>query len=676
MAVNLTRLQEFFKHTLILIIILSVVPSQLWANDNHITQFRTPNQHALIIDAMQHIEKKQWEEAHKKVVQAKDPLGNKLYHWLLLLNTQKNDWTNDSFLRLSRFIRLNPQWPEIKEMKILAEGVMPENIASSEVLEWYDDYPPQTAYGMQRYTKTLLKTKQKKRAQDLLMEWWAKSELTVRQQQTIFREFGGLLTVGAHKRRFDALLHKGNNNNALEIANILGQGYPELARARIALKKNQKGLDTLIQRVPENLKNDSGLLYERLRWRRKRKLNEGALEILAQEVNPDTIHNIKSWWTERRILIRRLLEQGHYEHAYYYASRHIQRDGVPYAQAQWLAGWLALRFMQKPNEAYERFSVLYSKVKTPISRSRAAYWAGRAAQQLGQKKLAQSWYKNASEYQMTFYGQLAIEQLSLTNKLKRNKLPQLSTLDERNYKKSELVQASDIFRALEQKRRADQFMNAFLNVNQEPKAYRFMAEKLAQSGEYHAAVKVAKKATQKGLFLTKQSYPTITKHLVDINTAEWALIHAIIRQESVFDYKAKSHAGALGLMQLLPSTAKEVSRKLGLQYQKNWLTARPKYNMTLGAAYIAQLINYYDGSYPLAIAAYNAGPGRVNKWLKLYGDPRKKQIDLIDWIELIPIYETRNYVQRVLEGTYIYRLLLENIQLKPKENIHVAFNAR
>ena len=221
---------------------------------------------------------------------------------------------------------------------------------------------------------------------------------------------------------------------------------------------------------------------------------------------------------------------------------------------------------------------------------------------------------------------------------------------------------------------SEDFIKAFLQKDKTPKAYRFAAEHMEKKGNSHIAVKISKKAVKKGLFLTKQSYPTITKHLKNINYTEWALIHALIRQESMFDVNAKSSAGARGLMQLMPRTARHLAKSSGVPYRKSWLMSNPKYNITLGSYYIAQLINRYDGSYPLALAAYNAGPSRVNEWLNLFGDPRKGEVDMIDWIEIIPIYETRNYVQRVMEGVYIYRLRLKHIQKQPEKQLHVDYN--
>lgn len=647
------------------------------ASESPVNRLQSSNAKHLTIDALKHIKQNNWDAARAKIAQSKDPLASKIYYWLLLNNTNKAKWTNDLFIRLSRFIRQNPEWPDISKMKLRAEGAMPETLASSEVLAWYDDFPPKTTYGMRRYMDAMIIEGKLAKARAFLADWWASTLISRNQQREIFKKYGSFLTLDAHKKRFDALLYKGHYESVLGVAGVLGQGYPELARARIALAENKNaGLSKLIDKVPSYLRNDAGLLYERLRWRRKMDVDIGALEILANTPDASEIQNPKAWWGERHIMIRRLLEDGRYNQAYMLVNNHIQKEGFSYAQAQWLAGWMALRFVNKPEQALMRFSSMYKKVKTPVSKARAAYWAGRAAQELKQHDLAHDWYERAAPFKTVFYGQLAGAALSRKNKLSSSSLPKLSRSDKRSYNKNELVQAYNLFGAAGMTNKSHRFLHAFINSTGTPKSYMFAAEMTAKKGDMHESVKIAKKATRKGLFLTKQSYPTITKQLRSINNVEWALIHSLIRQESMFDPKAKSHAGALGLMQLMPATARETAKKINVSYRKEFLTSKPKYNILLGSTYIAQLIERYDGSYPLAIAAYNAGGGRVNSWLKTYGDPRKNEVDLVDWIELIPIYETRNYVQRVMEGSHIYRLRLDGIQTQPKEPLHIAIYSK
>ena len=652
-------------------------PFAVTATDNPVNRLQSTQAQKLTIQALQDIEKGEWEKARKKIAFSKDPLASKAYHWLMLVNNKNSNWNNQMFIRLSHFIRKNPEWPDIKKMKIRAEGAMPESISNAEVIAWYNDFPPKTPYGMGRYMDALIIEGDKRQARLFLVDWWANTFASRKQQKGVFKKYGNFLTLDAHKKRFDVLLHKGHYDSARAIAAVLGQGYPALANARIALmKKQNSGLADLIGKVPLSLHDDPGLLYERLHWRRKKGLYDGALDIIEKSPKASKISNPKKWWVERHIMIRHLIGLGQYKKAYALAREHVQKTGFSYAQAEWLTGWLALRFMNKPTEAYERFTALYQKVKTPVSKARASYWAGRAAQGMKQKGLAQRWYKKSSEFQTAFYGQLAAVEISQKDSLPKSELPHLSKSDRHAYRKNELVQMSVLFKKAGMNKQYESFIYSFLSAEETPKSYRFAAELAAQKGDFYSSVKIAKRATRKGLFLTKQSYPTITKQLSGEKTVEWALIHALIRQESMFDYDAKSPAGARGLMQIMPATARETAGKLKVPYKKKWLTSKPKYNIKLGSAYMNGLLKRYDGSYALSIAAYNAGPGRVNSWLKSYGDPRKGEVGLIDWIELIPIYETRNYVQRVLENTHIYRLRLKSIQLQPKHELYVAIHSK
>lgn len=641
------------------------------------TRPQTRQARQLTVKALRLIDKNKWKEAKDLIAKSKDPLAAKIYHWLLLTNTDKKDWNNRLFMSLSQFIRHNEQWPKVEKMKKSAEEVMPGTLSSNEVIAWYKSFPPQSFKGMRRYIDALIINGREENAKEVLAQWWAKSRISRAQQKQIVRDYKKYLTMEAHKKRCDTLLYKGDYGNALAIANLVGNGWPELARARMALAKNKNsGLGKLIDKIPSSLKNDPGLMYERLRWRRKRNLDKGALEILDKTPPAHTIQNKEKWWKERHIIIRRLLEDGKFQQAYELAAGHIQDKGFSHVQAEWVTGWLALRLINSPTEAYERFSILYGRVETPVSKARIAYWAGRAADDMGYKIMAQEWYKKAAQFKATFYGQMAASALSQENQLPQKRLPHLTSTQRKAYKLSELVQVSDIFLESGWPKTSEKFLKAFLKKDKTPKAYRFAAEHAAKKGSSYIAVKISKEAMKKGLFLTKQSYPTITRQIKNIHYVEWALIHALIRQESMFDINACSSAGARGLMQIMPATAQHIAKGLKIPYRKSWLTDKPKYNIKLGAYYIAQLVERYNGSYPLAIAAYNAGPSRVNEWLSMFGDPRKGEVDMIDWIELIPIYETRNYIQRVMEGVYIYRLRLKGIQKHPGKLLHVDMSSQ
>ncbi|MCK6419162.1 MAG: lytic transglycosylase domain-containing protein, partial [Alphaproteobacteria bacterium] len=399
---------------------------------------------------------------------------------------------------------------------------------------------------------------------------------------------------------------------------------------------------------------------------------KAALDILRHMPPAEKIANPEDWWKERHIMARRLMERRQFRDAYALVRQHGQTDGASYAEAEWLAGWLALEFLNNPARAYQHFEAMFERVNTPVSRARGAYWAAQAALQMKADALAETWLRNAAPYQTVYYGQLAGARLGLEQALSHAAPPKLNDADKQSYKSDELIRAARIFSDAGQSGRSGRFVHAFIARNTDPKAYRFAAEFAAEMGQYKQTIQIAKKATQEGLFLTLQSYPVIADHLRQVRV-EWALVHALIRQESQFDPQARSPAGALGLMQLMPATAREVGRKIGYNISTAALTANPQANIRLGTAYLQRLLDKYDNAYPLAIAAYNAGPSRVDEWLETFGDPRQGRIDWINWIETIPIYETRNYVQRVMEGVYVYRLRLKNIQKIPQEPLHVAY---
>ncbi len=631
------------------------IPASLYAIETPLSSLQTPHVYKETVDALKTISKGRWKEGSEMIAETKDPLAAKIYYWLLFTRSAEEE----GFLRLANFIRQNPEWPDIRSLRIKAEKSLSDASKSADIIAWFDDYPPLTAHGFDMYINALLGNGKTDKVRKLLAAWWAKTPLSREDQKALYQKYKAYIGKKAHIKRLDMLLFSGQYTNARAIARVLEGGYPALTEARIALAEQTGNVTALINRVPPNLKRDPGLLYERLRWRRRHDLDFAAMEILHDMPAQNEIQNPDEWWLERHIIIRRLLEQKRYDSAYLLASEHGQKQGLAYAQAEWLTGFLALRYQKRPATAFEHFQLLFTKVETPISRSRAAYWAGEAAKQLGQDEMAKHWVQKAAQYQSSYYGQLASEELQQQGYLPRIAPPSLTLSDKEHFNTMELVQAARLFHSADMREEATRFIQAFINTQESPQAYRFGAELAAELGHYHDAIRIAKKATQKGLFLTVQSYPIITDQLKGVKV-EWALVHALIRQESMFDFKARSPSGALGLMQVMPATAREVAKKSGLRHETSWLTAKPSHNIRIGTTYLQRMIDRYDGSYILAVAAYNAGPNRVDEWLKTFGDPRKGDVNVVDWVELIPVYETRNYVQRVMEGLYIYRLRLKN----------------
>jgi soluble lytic murein transglycosylase len=618
------------------------------------------------IKALKLIKKKKWSEAEKLIASTRDPLAAKLYYWFKY--TSNND--DLAFKRVASFIHQNPHWPYQRRMKINAEKLMDNQLNNDVILRWFSKHKPITYDGMELYLKTLDESGQEKLLIETLSEWWKTALIKPLQQQKILRLYSKYLSKDLNELRMDYLLFHEHFTNARAIAKLLGYGYPQLVEARIALSTKKPGVDKKITNVPTHLRDNPGLMYERLKWRRKHDLNFRAIEILHNSPPREKIANLEDWWKERHILARRLMENKQYESAYLLVAKHMQKEGLGFAQAEFLAGWLALRKVDKPWRAFEHFEALYHRTVTPVSKARGAYWTARASEALGHPDIARQWYQIAAKHQMVYYGQLALSVLSKEHQPPEQLPPKITIEGKNKFHSLELVQVIDILHRAGLRDETEKFFIALENSLEIPEYFRLAAEKAQKMKYNYHALRIAKKALKKNIYLVEQTYPTVVSKMKNVDL-EWALVHAIIRQESAFNDRAKSPAGALGLMQLMPSTAKEVARKLGYNYQASWLTKYPHHNIKLGTAYFEQLLDQFGGSYPLAIAAYNGGPGRVSRWLKENGDPRKHNVDIIDWIEMIPIYETRNYVQRVLEGTYIYRLKLRGIQKSAKASLHV-----
>jgi len=641
--------------------VLSVYPAI------HLLANTPPASDKKAIQALKALDQGAWAAARDIAASSSDPLTGKIFFWMMF--TTGNEGGN--FVQLTQFIRKNPHWPRIDKLREKAEKTMPADMPFSDVIVWFNDYTPQTPRGVDLYVSALISSGQTPKAREFLAGWWASTPLAREDQRTLFRKYNRYINTAAHHKRLDMLLFEERYDSALGIADVLQQGYPQLAQARIALAQENGNAEALLAQIPRNLRNDPGLSYERLRWRRKNDYNQGAIEILDRMPDIDKIQNPKGWWKERHIIIRRMLEEKNFKMAYHLASNHKLEQGAEFAEAEWLAGWLALRFMKDPKAAFARFQNMHQKVESPMSLSRAAYWAGRAAKVIGDSVSAARWYREAAKFQSMFYGQIAATELSLSGESLSAAPPKLTPEDFAKFRAHELVRAARLFHAAGMKSEASSFIKAFVEAEETPKAYLYGAELASDLERYYDAISIAKKAGTKGMFLTVQAYPVINDKIKDTRL-EKALVHSLIRQESMFDTDARSPAGALGLMQLLPTTAQETARKIGINHSTEWLTSKPDHNIRLGSAFLARLLDKYDGAYPLAIAAYNAGPGRIDKWLEIFGDPRTGQIDIIDWIELIPIYETRNYVQRVVEGTYVYRMRLKHMQNNPPQTLSMA----
>lgn len=579
----------------------------------------------------------------------------------------KADGPVSDFKTIAKFIQNHPDFPAMSKLRVQAERAMPSSISDQDALAWFTSNPPETVFGMQVYASALVDKGQRAEAKTAVNEWWKKADLTSTDQAKGWDAFAGAIDKTSNEARLRRLIHKDQYTNARALARKMGNGYMALTEARISMRTGKGNVDGLIRQVPASLQNDEGFLFDRLHWRRVKDNDSGAIEILSKSPSSDKMYDPEDWGKERGIIVRRLFEERKYSQAYKISANHKIKSGPGFAANEWMAGWLALEYLNKPWEAFEHFERLYHTVETPISKSRAAYWAGLASEKLGHPEVAKKWYDVGGKYPTTFYGQLSRAKTGNQNSIANNGVSSDAAI-----KNSALASAARWLRQNGNKAEAGMFLNKMIENAKTPGQFAAIAEVANSLSMKNVAIKAAQECEKvTGTSMVAYAFPKIEKYMTDVDV-EWALVHALVRQESRYDSEAISTAGARGLMQLMPATAKEVAKKAGMSHQTNWLLSKPGHNVALGTRYLNKLLVQYNGNYAMALAAYNAGPGRVNKWIGEIGDPRNPKVDLINWIEMIPIYETRNYVQRVLEGVYVYRQTLGRNKWKPDHGVDIA----
>ena len=579
--------------------------------------------------------------------QGSHPLADKIVAWLDL-GRRDSDAT---FSQLSAFIEANPDWPGLYGLYRNAELQLPESFSPAEVLAWFGDRLPITGKGALRHVAALWDSGQQTRARTAARQYWVDADFDADEEKIFHGRFRSLLAEDDEIARLDRLLWDRSSSSARRQIQRVPAGPAALARARLALIDNRPGVDALIERVPPQLRDDPGLTYERAAWRQQRGRFEGVVELI--EALPAQTAQNAAWWRLRNWVVWRALDRKDYALAYRMSAGHGHPEGIPFADGEWQAGWLAFKYLGQAATAYEHFVRLHDGVTSEISRSRGAFWAGEAASKLDRPEEARRWYEAAAAYPATFYGQLADQRLGQARVSPAVALLVISAAKRMAFEAKDTVEAVRLLGTLEQPRLQELFVARLRQDAQDLDDYRLVVELASEAGREDLALRTAKAARRDGHDLDSLLYP---RRALPIGPApEPALVLAVMRQESEFYPKARSPVGALGLMQLMPATARHSAQRMGLPFNRDRLTEDPDYNVRLGQAYLNELLEQFKGSYILALAAYNAGPSRANGWISLFGDPRDPSVDPINWIERIPFSETRNYVQRILESLVVYR---------------------
>jgi soluble lytic murein transglycosylase len=574
---------------------------------------------------------------------------------------------NYSFDEYASFLITYPSWPGEKGMRQNAEQAIDLlSYSPSQTAAYFDRMEPVTNTGRAKFAIALAAIGDVQRAENWARRAWRGGPLTDDDEARILSMMASKLTPDDHDIRADRLLWLKATRAAERVLPYTSPARRAGYAARLALKSGAIDTSAFLNAAGNSANSDAGLLADRAMTLRSQGNGWAARELIANRnplQQPPT--ETEEWYEVLLTLAREASTDGQYDVAYRIASRvddalpagALVRDqsiGVrdDYTSLTWLAGTLALERLNRPKDAVAMFDRYSQAAKSPQTRTKGSYWAGVASRRSGDTAAATRHFEAAAAYYDQFYGQLATEALGrpLIANTQVAAIPAVPSVNA-----SSVFQAARLAARYGDHKEQTLFLRAIANSVQSEQQYIDAISLSISIGRPDLSVMAGRNARVDGhSSLIPYGFPTV--NVPDDHRQNWTMIHAIARQESQFDREALSHAGARGLMQLMPGTAKETAGKISLGYSREALTADPDYNVKLGSTYIQRMMDYFGGSYPLAVAAYNAGPGNVNKWLRANGDPRTGSIAMLDWIEKIPIYETRNYVQRVLENAVVYDL--------------------
>ncbi len=580
-----------------------------------------------------------------------DPVAKKLAEWIIL----RSDDNGASAERYRAFISSNPSWPSQTFLRRRLEAALwDDHREDAAVWAWFENESPLSAKGKLSLARVMIARGDRANAERLVRDAWRNDSMSEETENNALDLFGALLTPGDHKARMDLLLYGSEHEAALRAARRLGSAEVALAKARIAAYRKASNTRALLESVPHELHGDTGYIFSKIQLlRREEKFAEAAHLMMSAPKDPGRLYNLDEWWIERRLMSRKMIDDGEYRTAYLIArDAALPTRDIYKTEQEFTAGWIALRFLNDPSTAAQHFSRIGVGSVNPTTLARAGYWQGRAAEAAGRSQEARSAYTAAAEHSTSYYGQLARAKLGLPQ-IELNGAP---TARGRAVERLEIVRAVQLLYELDEGEIAIPIF-ADMGENGDPDALVGLGELASRYGDARSMLLLGKAALNRGLPFDFYAYPVngIPPFKSIGPNVEQSIIYAIARQESAFNPSVVSPAQAYGLMQVTPDAGKYVCKKYGANFDLGRLKNDPVYNAALGAAELGGLIEDYRGSYVMTFAAYNAGRGSVKKWIDRYGDPRDPKVDAVDWVELIPFSETRNYVQRIMENLQVYR---------------------
>jgi soluble lytic murein transglycosylase len=580
-----------------------------------------------------------------------DPVAKKLAEWIIL----RSDDNGAPVERYRAFITGNPSWPSQSFLRRRLEAALwDDRRDDATVWAWFENESPLSAKGKFSLARAMFARGDRANAERLVRDAWRNDSMSEDTENAALELFGALITPGDHKARMDLLLYGSEHDAALRAAKRLGNAEVALARARIATYRKAGNTRALLEAVPQELHGDAGYLFSKIQLlRREEKIPEAAHLLMSAPRDPNRLYNLDEWWIERRLVSRKMIDAGEYRTAYLIArDAALPSRDIYKTEQEFTAGWIALRLLNDPSTAAQHFARIGVGSVNPTTLARAGYWQGRAAEAAGRSQEARSAYAAAAEHSTSYYGQLARAKLGLPQ-IDLNGAP---TARGRAVERLEIVRAVQLLYELDEGEIAIPIF-ADMGENGDPDALVGLGELASRYGDARSMLLLGKAALNRGLPFDFYAYPVngIPPFKSIGPDVEQSIIYAIARQESAFNPSVVSPAQAYGLMQVTPDAGRYVCKKYGASFDMARLKNDPVYNAALGAAELGGLIDDYRGSYIMTFAAYNAGRGSVKKWIDRYGDPRDPKVDAVDWVELIPFSETRNYVQRIMENLQVYR---------------------
>ncbi|MCP1832991.1 soluble lytic murein transglycosylase [Bradyrhizobium sp. USDA 4532] len=595
-----------------------------------------------------------------------DPVGRKLVEWYLLRHSE----SSAPFSRYAAFVTANPDWPSVTLLRKRAEARIWQERSDPATVHGFTLDQPISAKGKFALARTLLAEGDRDGATRLVRDAWRSEELSDRSESDAYDAFKDLLTRDDHRARMDKLIGAKDLAGARRAAQRLGSDDLAIVKACSAVRGRSSKAEDTLNDVPADARRDLGYTLCRIQWLlAKNKVDEAARVTIAAEPETMAQQDTDQWWRERRILSRKLLDQGEYQAAYDVIRPAAAPDNPYYrSDMHFMRGWIALRYLNDAKTAAAHFAHIDEGQTNPTVLARAAYWRGRTAEALGNSAAMRADYQAAARYPTAYYGQLALAKLGRDGSVElRAPSPAASA---GSIAADERVRAADMLYAIGEPDIVLYFAADLAEESTDVGMLEALGELTGRRNDARAMLQIGKIALARGFAFDHYAFPVIgiPKHTPIAPDIGRSMTYSIARTESAFDQRDKSAANAVGLMQVTPEAGRDTAKRFGVSYDWSRMVSDPVYNTQMGAAELSALLSEYRNCHIMTFAGYNAGRGRVRDWIKAYGDPRDPKVDPVDWVERIPISETRNYVQRVMENFAVYQARFEDADTAVAKN--------